>query len=1727
MKTLIKFWGKIIILLSLTVFIFSSAAYSQVMEDYCITPPFIVAGVKPNLLMTIDNSASMFDLIYIDKGRYTGTCSGGGVCSNTVSCPEGEICTSITYTRDPSYCYDQTYNYGNYYKGYFEDWYHYYEYDFVNNYFKEVTPFPASCDKYVTGTLCINLDTTVSPPTVKRFVAEGNYLNWLTASKFDIQKWILTGGKYIDKACSSSTDTSTISCNVDSDCPTGDTCNDIADNYLKSESRGCVGRKFIKEAITTQSFQEYSDPNPNPNTSLGITFGVRGPEHPFNDTLLSIGGQTFIDIFQGDYKEALCQEAVDAFIEGHDPASIKKAVEDCLSALSVASYCQKEVTRTCTKDSDCIKLAGVCTGGPKTCTVGDPTKIGSSCKKNADCDWDVGPCVNPTATTEAKQKVVFTQSIQACWALDNGTPISIDEANTVKNQCTDLYDENYRCVGGDNDGMICTGAADCPGGTCEAGPHVILPGNPSLLCGLDYAGACYAGGGLWTGCLPTGECGDDCIIKKHEEFCGDVEVPPVIDPSDDPSTTENYDNLPAIIGDIGIESQLGAPIATLTVKLNLASPPSGVIQEFEDIIHFGAMTFNYYGSSTECPANVPCTKICNTSLTVCETNLDCPTGETCVAATNLDGGMVIGYIMGNCSTTTATTCSVDSHCPAGETCEYSVGDHNSGLISAIDDIFASTWTPFAEGFYEAIGYFAQRTSDAQFTRLNNTDYITEGENPVYRNPVQYRCQKNNVLLITDGMSTADLNANVNTLVSTYNDGDGQIDAVASATCPKFAGSRNIDDLAWLAKNKDITDFTSTPPVTDVNSKTITSYVVFNGVGSTDPGECNPDRLLLETGENGCDPGDDCYHKADDPEALKNALRETLLEIAGQAASGTAASVLATGEGSGANLVQAIFYPEITFPASNEVTWVGTLKNIWYYIDPFLGNSSIREDTSQDNTLSLTVDDIVTFYFDTGTNTTMAHLYRDTDGDGDTDSEDASRNSPVYFENVRHLWEAGAKLWVRSADDRIIYTTTTGSSRTDFTTANAATLRTLLHADSDEEAINIIQYVRGYDNKYCSVSGITCSLDTDCTEVGERCSSPRNRITKLDLNGDGDTTDTVNGISEGVSRVYKLGDIVNSTPRIVSFVPLNNYYKTYQDNTYKEFTETTDYQNRGIVLVGANDGMLHAFKLGKIEMFEEKSKKATISGTDIGKEEWAFIPRSALPYLEYLRDGTYCHLYYTDLTPYVLDASICAEGECSGDYWDQIKDVNSWRTIVIGGLRLGGACKDPTDTNAPAGVADTCTKDINGDGAITNEDCVLTPTSGIGYSSYFALDITNPTDPQVLWEFTDPNLGYSTTGPAIVRIAGKTDASKSEPLENQIPDHNKNGRWFVVIGSGPTGPINTNTRQFYGHSDQNMRVFVLDLKDGSLVRTIDSGIQNAFAGSMVNAQADFDMDNLTANGFYQDDAVYFGFTKAENNPPLSTTKWNSGGVMRLFTKNSLDPDDWALNKVIENIGPVTSAVTRLQNFKEDDIWLFWGTGRYYFKIADNIDDSDSGRSLYGVKEPCFSPAGVDFDCTTTVARSSLGDASSGASSDEDGWYINLDLCTDLDASGNPINVDCSATSTSGYKTERNVTDPLATPIGAVFFTTTKPAADVCSFGGASHLWVVDYDTGGAVSSSILRGKALLQVSTGSIEEITLESALTEKGGRRTPMIQGVPPTGAPPGILIPPNPVDKILHIREK
>jgi type IV pilus assembly protein PilY1 len=128
----------------------------------------------------------------------------------------------------------------------------------------------------------------------------------------------------------------------------------------------------------------------------------------------------------------------------------------------------------------------------------------------------------------------------------------------------------------------------------------------------------------------------------------------------------------------------------------------------------------------------------------------------------------------------------------------------------------------------------------------------------------------------------------------------------------------------------------------------------------------------------------------------------------------------------------------------------------------------------------------------------------------------------------------------------------------------------------------------------------------------------------------------------------------------------------------------------------------------------------------------------------------------------------------------------------------------------------------------------------------------------------------------------------------------------------------------------------------------------------------------------------------------------------------------------------------------------------------------------------------------------------------GWFINLGQ-----ASG-------------GFSAERVITDPVASPSGAVFFTTFMPTADICGFGGSSFIWAVNYNSGAQPPGVALRGVALLQSSTGSFAEIKLSDAFTARNNRRLgTAIQGVPPKSQGLSLVNRPRPIKKIMHIQEK
>lgn len=988
-------------------------------------------------------------------------------------------------------------------------------------------------------------------------------------------------------------------------------------------------------------------------------------------------------------------------------------------------------------------------------------------------------------------------------------------------------------------------------------------------------------------------------------------------------------------------------------------------------------------------------------------------------------------------------------------------------------------------------------------------------------PIQNSCQNTFIIYVTDGLpSVANGTGSVTdaTALVTGKDAAGIPVTVAGGTVLSKLNSLRCPTNPTSANCGVSNSINGVTVKTDVKT-----FVL--GLSISPKAGTLLDQMAVAGGE--ADANGHAYY-ANDPTGLNNSLVSIFQNILSQLSAGTAASILNNSEGSGANMLQAVFYPSKTFDANTTCGWTGEMQNLWYFVDPKLQNSSIREDTNHDNDLNLKSDKIASFYFDNTQNKTLVSIFRDADGDGVADS--STPDATVSPDYVKSLWKAGVLLWSRdvsaSADPRRIYTgygSSTGSTPSLLTTALFTTNPTLdllqipaalTLVQRQAKAATLLNWVGGSDQPNDS-DGTTyrsrvVTMGTCSNFPSLRCAVAADCV----ING-------ASGTCNSQTREWKLGDVISSTPKLISSLKLNSYDlpapSGYSDASYAKFAGSTAYKSRGMVFVGSNDGMLHAFKLGVLtELTGNKYDKAQVSGTSLGREEWAFAPKSVLPYLTYLTNPSYAHMYLVDKSPSLADVSIGVPSGCAGDYSTCAKDWTTWRTVLIGGMGIGGAVKATTDT------------------CVAPSACVKPPITDTGLSSYFALDVTDPEAPKYLWEFNgDPAnsnyLGYTTTGPAVVRIAAKTAQGS--------PDNTKNGKWFAVFASGPTGPIDTTLNKFNGQSDQNLRIFIVDLATGTLVKTIDTGITNAFGGTLSTSWIDIDRRDPTSSGFYSDDAIYIGYTKLD---PVAGT-WTKGGVIRLFTQESSDPassdstKQWKISTLIDGIGPVTTSITKLQDRSKNTFWIYFGTGRYFYKGDD--PSATSTQRLYGIKEPCYMSSNkFDLTCTSSVLTTSTSSCSTvlGTATglcDQSGTATTgPSLTLDNPMSGWFVTLDAAG---GGYYSERVITDPVAVANGNVFFTTFKQNSDACAFGGNSLIWVLNYNSGGIPAAATMQGSAMMQSSTGAFTEVKLATAFLNPGnlrlnGRRTiNAIQGVPPTSQGLSVVTNPKPVKKFIHMREK
>ncbi|MEO0284528.1 MAG: PilC/PilY family type IV pilus protein [candidate division WOR-3 bacterium] len=559
-----------------------------------------------------------------------------------------------------------------------------------------------------------------------------------------------------------------------------------------------------------------------------------------------------------------------------------------------------------------------------------------------------------------------------------------------------------------------------------------------------------------------------------------------------------------------------------------------------------------------------------------------------------------------------------------------------------------------------------------------------------------------------------------------------------------------------------------------------------------------DQLDIDEWDNDQNGLPDNYYNAETGEAIEEALKEIFQKIKQEVAAATGAPTFpVTARGEGLSF-QAFFSPMRKNELNKEIYWIGYLNTLW--VDK---EGNLREDSDQNLFLNYFNDYIVRFKFNSTLGQTFVIRYRDNEGDGKFNGADTIPIDSALIYNIRATVKHAELLKNRSEDQRRIkYVSKTGASYIlkDFTNSNINELRTLLDVATNSKADTIINYIRGKD--YPNL---------------------RSRY----LNG----------------NVWKLGDIVNSTPVYVS-TPQERYDIIYGDISYLPFY--TKYLNkRGILITGANDGILHIFNNGVFEEIKtgnDKGKLVNKLPYGIGEEIAGIIPRNLLPHLKYFSEPEYegCHLYFVDGRPYVTDVQVFDP--------DNIHP-NGWGTILIQGMNFGGY---------PALIGSEILK-----------------------SSFLILDITDPSDIsniKVLTEFQDINLGYTTSFPGIVKI---------------------DTTWYLGIGSGPTVIPE-------GFSDQNAHLFIINLKNPSTVYRFDLGSRFNRDSSFLNDLApadinlDFTVDHLffAINKHKPNDEWVTDIIMVETNNERNPSDWN---FYRVFTIPA--PVTAELSPVVDEFGNI--------------------------------------------------------------------------------------------------------------------------------------------------------------------------------------------------------------------------------
>ncbi|MCC6211426.1 MAG: hypothetical protein IT513_10330 [Burkholderiales bacterium] len=466
------------------------------------------------------------------------------------------------------------------------------------------------------------------------------------------------------------------------------------------------------------------------------------------------------------------------------------------------------------------------------------------------------------------------------------------------------------------------------------------------------------------------------------------------------------------------------------------------------------------------------------------------------------------------------------------------------------------------------------------------------------------------------------------------------------------------------------------------------------------------------------------------------------------------------------------------------------------------------------------------------------------------------------------------------------------------------------------------------------------------------------------------------------REAVIGDALESQPAFIG-APIFSYpYPGYSEATTG--FKAAKASRPGTVYMGTNDGMLHAFSSDGVPTLPA------------GRERWAYVPSMVIPNLWKLADKQYAdkHTNYVNGSPITTD--ICV-ARCNNPHTGVSSTDPDWRTIVVAGLNAGGR-------------------------------------------GYYALDITDPEDPKLLWEFTtsagigvatDDDLGFTFGQPVVTRKA--------------------DGTWVVLVSSGYDNGADSPVKvagSFVANSpagDGKGYLYVLNAGTGAIMAKISTGVGSAANPSGLGKIAGFNAEPGGNRASY----VYGG--------DLQGNLWrfdiNSGAAAAIGTGSAFK----LAELYSDTAGTVRQPImtTPILGVIQGKRVVFIGTGKY---LEQSDLTTTPTQTQYAIKDDDASTTLVNPRTSTlmvqqylinnpdgTATRLSAASASATVTGvNPVNFGTNLGWFVDLPDSRERVNIDAKLVE------------------GTLLVPSIVPSATACSPGGFGWLNFFDFLTGGAVN-----------------------------------------------------------------